>query len=402
MSAERVEAPTEQSAATDDAQARQSAEKLVAGRNANLGELMLAASHAVRAGQPAAAMILLDGAGRFLHNPDAGLMRNFIEEMVTLLGICWREKMNEPALRAIELVLEILAEPLPAGAVELAPAVAGFTQRAGRFALLRREDDLFAGIAAQSSSWLAKACGGNSAGLMQPVIEAWLYRLVKHDRVTALAAVFSAMQTLMAAETDKTALLGNFLQEWRVAASTASLKPNNPLAVQLMEQLLLFALQSDNRDFWPPIVQTSGEAAALTVARHGARDGFFAVRPLLDVGRVMLGDELKLGSSEEPSNLRQLILYLVCDQAIRIANLAARRDMGAVAGDKIEEMYGKWMGMPDQEQHRRSVCRFFQVLLIIWSHKFRRAAKRWTPRENELSEPLLLSEEDQAKLTFLL
>ena len=69
---------------------------------------------------------------------------------------------------------------------------------------------------------LAKACGGNSAGLMQPVIEAWLYRLVKHDRVTALAAVFSAMQTLMAAETDKTALLGNFLQEWRVAASTAS------------------------------------------------------------------------------------------------------------------------------------------------------------------------------------
>lgn len=402
MSAEPGAALEMLAADADELKARQAAETMVAGRNVRLGDLLNAVSQAVSARQSEAAMILLGGAERFINSADEALVDHLIPELTMLLGTCWREKMNDPARRVIEFALALLAKPPYTGSYILAPVVMDFAQRAGRFALLRREDALFGEITAQSASWLAHACSGQSTALITPVMEHWLHRIVKHQRVASVPAIFAVLRELMDVEIDKTAFLEKFLLEWRFAVSTAGLKPGNPLAVELMEHLFLFALQSSNKLFWPIVIRFAGDAATDAIIRQGARDGFFMARPLLDVGRVMLGDELKFGSGAEPDSMRQMVIRLICLQVLRMANLASRGDMLAVAGDKIEEMYKSWILLPGYEPHRRSICRFFQMLLIVWAHRFRRAAKKWVPRERELSEPLLLTEEDQVKLVFLL
>ena len=377
------------------------AQQLAAAPQTKFDELMAAAGHAVSARQQGAAVLLLNGAERFL-SPDPVFLTGFIVQLTSLLGTCWREKMDEAAGKAISLALEGLERLQEPCGQETLAAAAELAQRAGRFALARRNDALFEQVAGKVSVWLAGQCDGKAAGYMLPAMEAWLHRIVRHERTAAVPAVFDSLQVLLAAETDKLAFLDGFLREWRFAVATAGLKPGNPLAVQLMEQLLLWALQADNRSFWPSVIRSAGEAAAFAATRHGVTGGFFLVRPLLDVGRVSLSDELKFGAGEEPDSLRQLLVRLICVQVLRIANLAARGDIMAVAGDKIEELYKAWVGLPESEPHRRSICRFCQMLLIVWAQHFRRAAKKWAPRETELAEPLLLSGEDQAKLAFLL
>ena len=122
----------------------------------------------------------------------------------------------------------------------------------------------------------------------------------------------------------------------------------------------------------------------------------------MDLGRIQLNDELKFGTGPDPENPRQRIIRLVCLATLQIADVAAHGDMGAVVGDKIEEMYRTWAADPHFEPQVRSIQRFCQLLLIFWANNRKRAAKKWAPREKMLAEALLLSEEDREKLTFLL
>ena len=81
--------------------------------------------------------------------------------------------------------------------------------------------------------------------------------------------------------------------------------------------------------------------------------------------------------------------------------MAAHKDFSAVAGDKIEEMYHSWLSDPEYESQKRSIERFCQLLLIFWSQNRKRAARKWTPRDEKLATPLL-SEAERQKLSFLL
>jgi hypothetical protein len=174
------------------------------------------------------------------------------------------------------------------------------------------------------------------------------------------------------------------------------------MASQFVEHLLLFTVRSADSELWLPVSEKIGEAAVLAVSKHGVQAAFSVFRPLLDVGRVNLGDELKFGTGPDPDSMRQRIIRLVCRETLRIAEMAAHADLYAVSGDKIEEMYRCWVSDPQYESHIRPIRRFCQLLLIFWSINRKRAAKNWTPRDKTLSVPLLLTEEDQAKLSFLL
>ena len=402
MSADPCATLSEKLAAGDGEQAGVAAGILLGGQKLTFRELIGAARHAVSAKQTETALILLEGAGRFACVKDAVAAQEFIGELTTLLGICWREKMDSPARKVVELVLHALNEPLPARTKELAAAVAEFARMAGRLALLRKDDAWFESIALQSMEWISQTPAGILEEQALSVLDAWLHRIVKHERLGAVPALFAALAMLNSTDPDRKKSGEDFLREWRVAAATACMNPNSLLSAELVEQLLLFALKLEDRMFWLQVARTVGEVAALAATRNGVRDGFSVMRPLLDVGRVMLGDELKFASGPDPESTRQLIIRLVCEQALRVASLAARNDITAVTGDKLEEMYKSWMETPDYEPHFRSIRRFCQLLLIIWTHKHKRAARKWTPRARELSEPLLITEEEQGKLTFLL
>ena len=383
-------------------QALQSVPDLAAARGTTLSDMSAAIHHAIYARQTELTLSLLEGTRRFfaLSGPDD--LCGLLGQMTAVLAACTREKMMEPAQKTTEMVLELLSAPNCPASGELLPAGAKFAGWAGRFALRRNDVAWFAEIVSKSAAWAAKTGSGQTGEAMLETVDSWLHRILRYDRVEAIPVVFQALSVLYDAVEEKNAFLTNSLIEWRAVSAMACLNPESPAASLLVEELLAFAARTKAPENWAPAVEKIGEVAALTVTKHGVVDGFPVFRPLLDLGRLQLNDELKFGTGPDPENPRQRIIRLVCLATLRIADIGAHGDMGAVAGDKIEEMYRTWAADPRFEPQARSIQRFCQLLLIFWANNRKRAAKKWAPREKMLSEPLLLSEEDRGKLTFLL
>jgi hypothetical protein len=357
--------------------------------------------HALNARQAELAVVLLEESRRFFVSADIATGRQIVEEVTTLLAACWREKMEAPARKAISLTLELLE--LPNGPVRKPdqPVVVHFAGLAGRFALRQNDEVWFGQIAVCTAAWAARELGGQDGEGFLEAFDTWLHRILRNDRAHAIPALFEAFAILYAAETDKEIFASEFLKEWRAVAASACLNPISPVASELVEQLLLFTIRTGDAKLWSPVTERISEVAALAVAKHGVMGAFPVFRPMLDVARVNLGDELKFGTGPDSDSMRQRIIRLVCAETIWIADMAAHSDFGTVAGDKIEEMYQSWIKDPRYEPHIRSIQRFCQLLLIYWANNRKRAARKWTPREKNLSDLLLLKDEDHAKLVFL-
>ena len=380
-------------------QSLQSVPDLAAAKATTLSDMSAAIHHAIYARQPELTLTLLEGTRRFFAVSGPDDLRGLLGQMTAVLAACTREKMIEPAQKTTEMVLGLLSDPNCPASGELLPAGAEFAGWAGRFALRRNDGAWFAEIVSRTAAWAAKTGSGEA---MLETVDSWLHRILRYDRVEAIPALFEALSALYDAVEGKNAFLTNFLTEWRAVSAMACLNPESPAASLLVEELLAFAARTKEPENWAPVVEKVGEVAALAVTKHGIAAGFPVFRPLLDLGRLQLNDELKFGTGPDPENPRQRIIRLVCLATLRIADMAAHGDMGAVAGDKIEEMYRTWAADPRFEPQARSIQRFCQLLLIFWANNRKRAAKKWAPREKMLSEPLLLSEEDRGKLTFLL
>ena len=380
-------------------QALQSVPALAAAKTTTLSDISAAIHHAIYARQPELTLTLLEGTRRFFAVSGPDELRGLLGQMTAVLAACTREKMIEPAQKTTEMVLELMSVPNCPASGELLPMGAKFAGWAGRLALRRNDGSWFAEIVFGTAAWAAKAGSGEA---MLETVDSWLHRILRYDRVEAIPVVFEALTALYDAVEEKNAFLTNFLTEWRAVAAMACLNPESPAASLLVEELLAFAARTKAPENWAPVVEKVGEVAALAVTKHGIAAGFPVFRPLLDLGRLQLNDELKFGTGPDPENPRQRIIRLVCLATLRIADMAAHGDMGAVAGDKIEEMYRTWAVDPRFAPHVRSMQRFCQLLLIFWANNRKRAAKKWAPREKMLAEPLLLSEDDRGKLSFLL
>lgn len=259
----------------------------------------------------------------------------------------------------------------------------------------------FGEIATQTFGWASRLQQVGLAEFFLPTLDAWMHRITRNDLVEALPAFFDAVYFLYLAEADQEAFMTDFLLEWRATATIACLNPVSPMASEWVAQLLLLTIRTENPICFRPVVQRIGEVAGLAVIKHSLQDSFPVFRPLLDVGRVNLTDELKFGSGPDPASLRQRIIRLICDEMLKISDMASRAEVMAVAGDKIEQAYQCWIKDPAYESQLTSIERFCQLLLIYWSMNRKRAARKWTPRDTRLSDPIL-TDEDRAKLTFLL
>ena len=358
--------------------------------------------HAVNAGQPEVALALLDGSRKCLNAVDSATFSPMVGAMTGVLAACRRGKQEETARKAVTLVLELLAEAPGSALPEAAAAVARFAGSAGQYALRCKDASWFGEIALQTAGWAAKNRSPQSDELLLEAVDSWLHRILRQSRPDMLPAVFEAVAILYAEAPDKKKLLTEFLHVWRAVAAMACLNPENPMASQLVEQLLVFVSRCGDAELWSPVSEKIGDVASLAVAKYGITETFAVFRPLLDAGRIQLGDELKFGTGPDPDSLRQHIIRRIGLETLRIADMAAHTDISSVAGDKLEEMYCAWIQAPQFEPHIRSIQRYCQLLLVFWSHNRKRAARRWAPREKSLSEPVLLTDADQAKLSFLL
>ena len=266
---------------------------------------------------------------------------------------------------------------------------------------LRRKDlATFEALAAQIVDWNSRCNSDEGRKLFLAVLDSWMHRIARYRFKDGIPVVFETFFPLMP-ERETEAWLQEFLPEWRAVATVACLDPENPLTAEWVSQLLQMTIRTENSACWRASVRTAGEVSALAVSKHGVERSFPVFRPLLDIGRVALNDELKFGTGPDLSSLRQLTLRLVCAEAVKIAEMSAHGDFAAVAGDKVEEMYQCWSKDPDAEPNLRSIRRFCQLLLVVWSNKRKKTSKKWTPRDKKLAEALM-TEEDRGKLTFLL
>ncbi len=392
----------QQIAASDFEQAETTAKRLAADTSFSFDGFICETHHAVNARQSNLALILLEGAERYFTTAvDAKQLESRVEPLTLLIASCRREKMDEPARRLSGLVLELLDKPDFSSSREALAGIAKFAGIAGRYALRRKDLDWFSAISRQTVAWAVRCESGAAGQVFLPVLDSWMHRITRQELFDGVPVLFESVFLLLAAEPNRGEFLNSFLQEWRTVAATACLNPENPLASEWVEQLLLLTIRAEETAFWRPVTQKIAEVASLAVAKHGVSASFAVFRPLLDVGRVNLGDELKFGTGPDETSLRQLIIRLVCTEAIRVADMAAHKDFSAITGDKIEEMYHSWLRDPSYESQTKSIERFCQLLLIFWSLNRKRAARRWTPREEKLAAPLL-SEEERSKLSFLL
>jgi hypothetical protein len=328
-------------------------------------------------------------------------LQKLMEECALLVASCRREKMDEQARVLVGLALGSLEkQPLPNEQRTIA-AVARFSEISGRYALRRKDVQWFGKIAGQTLGW---ASGQDRFGLREiflPVLDSWMHRITRVYLVDALPAFFEAVYLLYLNDQDKDEFWAAFLLEWRATAAIASQNPVSTMASEWVEQLLLLTIRTENAAYWRPVIQRIGEVAGLAVTKHNIQESLPVFRPLLDVGRVNLADELKFGSGPDPDSVRQRIIRLICDEMLKISDMASRSVLMSVAGDKIEEAFQCWILDPAYESQTVSIQRFCQLLLIYWSMNRKKAARNWTPREQRLSDPLL-TEVERRKLTFLL
>ncbi len=402
MSVKKSDLLHQQIAAGDFEQAENTAHLLSGNTSISQDEFFRYLRHAVNARQSRLVDILAEGNPQFFAlGVDAVSLQQFMEEISLLLAACRREKMNDQAHMLVGLVLRMLEKQTAPIEQPALTAVAKFADISGRYALRRKDIRWFDDIAGQTMGWASRYGQGRPSGLFLPVLDSWMHRINRLGLVDALPVFFEAVFLLYLAETDKEDFIAAFLLEWRSVTTIASLNPVSPMASEWVEQLLLLTIRTENGSYWRQVTQRIGEVASLAVTKHDIQASLPIFRPLLDVGRVNLSDELKFGSGPDPASLRQRIIRLVCDETLKIVDMAARTDISAVAGDKIEEVYHSWINDPAYESQSNSIRRFCQLLLIYWSMNRKRAARKWTPREKKLSEPLL-TDEERAKLTFLL
>lgn len=358
--------------------------------------------HAIHARQPALTGILtgkgIDGLDKVAGSL---LYVHCLEEAELVLAACAREKMDEPARQWIEAIAGSLERQSDKNSYATVKAVASFAEKAGRYALRKKEIDWFADVAQQTTRWLSQSELREAQCLLMSVFESWMHRIQRHSLVDALPVFFDSALLFLQATRMKEAFWNQFLPIWRVAATISSLNPFHSMASDWVEQLLLLLIRSESGFAWRPVVRVIGEVSRVAVSKHDFSQAFPVFRPLLDIARVNLADEIKLGNGPDPESSRQENLRLFCGETLRIAEIAARNDVTAVAGDRIEEMFQAWIVDPDYEAQFRSIQRFCQLMLIYWTVHRRKSSRKWAPREPQLTEPVL-SETDRQKLSFLL
>jgi len=277
-----------------------------------------------------------------------------------------------------------------------------FATLAGRWALQRNDMVLFTDIAERTGRWCSTVTQAGAAEGILPVLDSWLHRIIRHDRSDAIAPLFGALQAACKGTGMPETLLQGFLPDWRVAAGQAALNPESPMARMLVESLLQFAAAYEKQDIWFLALDAVSQVGALSVQKYGVVDGFPVVLPLLEQGRILLLDELKFADGPDSDSLRQAVIRRICRQGLHVAEIAARADVTTNAGDMIVLLHQSWKSTPMMDSYEKSIKKFCQLLLLYWANNRKRTARRWEPQDAEMRVPLLFTEEEHAKLTFLI
>ncbi|MEG6584610.1 hypothetical protein [Dendrosporobacter sp. 1207_IL3150] len=351
--------------------------------------LMAVAVSALRVKQPDVAGYVLDAYKPLIRNLSDTAKISTIEQL-TLIAMVSLKSRNAFMLAKITDLICLLLEQLDKNTSKkvIISGLRGL-KVIGAMSLKRHDEALFREISLKVGSINQFDEEDISIEIVH-ILTGWLHRVIKNEDKVMFSIFVQSTLEFYERGTINNKIFAIIVNEWQNLAGTAVLNPRSSMAAEILDFLLLASERRFDERCWLLAISAAAKTARLAISQHELEDGFKIAYPLLDMGRRLLGTELRL--MDNTNDMRQKALFLIVRESVMLASLQARKDMTSSTGEIIAQLYNCWARYPNMRGNQKSVKKYCQFILLYWMKNRKRQARRGIPEKNELTEPSLLTE----------
>lgn len=316
---------------------------------------------------------------------------------LTLIGVLsFKKKQNFLAAKVVQCILFIMEQTDGSEDRNIVVAAMKALKVLGVLSLRRRDADLFREINQRLSLWLVASRKPNEmTGEIINIFTAWLHRIIWLNETMLFTVIVDVILNLIREDVLIDDGIELVIDELGNVAASACLNPNSPLTPLVLEFMFKLAHGRKTSRCWTKVIAIAGRVAKLGVYRHGLVGAFNVMYPLLELGRKLLGTELKF--IEIVDEIRQQLLFRVVRESLIILTYAARQNLIGSTGETIVDVFTCWTGRPELMVNQKSVKKYCQLLFLFWL-KNKHQGKKYMPCNAEFIEPILFSSIERQRL----
>ncbi|MBP1763339.1 MAG: hypothetical protein H6Q65_397 [Firmicutes bacterium] len=312
-----------------------------------------------------------------------------------------KEKENFIAAKATDGIFTILLLRKKNISAEVVQVCLQGLKEIGVLALNRHDIGLFREIVMRLTEWAVTKNGFEAPIELTEIFSVWLHAIVAKEDEQGLEVVTDFFIRFISDRNLPVEKSISFLQEWLRFAGIASLNPGNVLAPMMMFSGLDAAVKKQNLPLWILAVSAAGQIPARIIQTRGITKAFPVLYPLLESGRILLGNELKFGGEGYGDSYRQQALLVIINETLILLNLGAQQDLISTPDEILAEVRNTWLNYSPACFTRKQAQRYCQLLYYYWRQTKCKPDRHSKNTERELLVPLRLSEQDRQRLKFL-
>ncbi|MBP2650623.1 MAG: hypothetical protein H6Q74_1448 [Firmicutes bacterium] len=315
------------------------------------------------------------------------------EQLSQLAVSCFKE--NYPFLAA--KTAEVVVVAFERKTEERAAVIKALTN-IGVLALKHKDNGLFWEIIVRLDG-LVKGDSLNKSDLAQitNMTGVWLHNIVKYNNTAMFPVLTDFVVNVLNLEKLTQIELTTFVKDWYNVAGTACFTPNSDLAARIIAFTFKMTLSRWESRGMELTVKGACQVARIVILEKGIKEAFPYIWPLLDTGRNLLAQELKLVSAGAEGSYRRHALFAIVRELVVLMRFAARKDMLLTFGEVISQIYQCWLGSFSSGS-AKSIKRFCQLLVAYWL-RIRTGQEKKTMVSNEF---IMKNDQDCQKLLVLI
>jgi len=302
------------------------------------------------------------------------------------------------ASRALENMAAIFSRSDWKGSAETINAAVDAFRLIGIAVLRRKDRELFREVEREFVLCYRRNQNFITAEQLATVITAWIHRTIKNNDRETFETLLGLVEKCL--EPGQRAEFYRLLaREWTNLIGIANLNPHNQLAGLMLEEMLQPVLDREAPDWSRELVKAAGDVVKVAVSRYSLEESFPLVLPLLTLGRRLLKRQLRFehgGAREESGTL----LAAVLNEIVGCAEILARKKLIGDAGEVIYDLWRRWTAEPVPQGGPDAARRFCQVVFLYWACRRRSKAQKSFETTAPLFKPMLLKDEELARLNL--
>ncbi|MHC1745868.1 MAG: hypothetical protein AB9895_01870 [Negativicutes bacterium] len=325
-----------------------------------------------------------------------------VARQLTAVGLhALKEKENFIAAKAADGIIALLTFRKIVASEKLVQLCLQGIKAIGAAALHRHDIGLFREIAVQLADWADKKSDPEISQKLIDILTVWLHDIVKNEDEQGLEVMTEFLFRIIESKEFCDDEISLFLQEWLRLAGIAALNPESTLAPSMMFAGLQAAAKQEDLLLWTLALSAAGQISAQGIQQRGIAKAFSVLYPILETGRILLGNELKFGGDGYADSYRQQALQVVVNESLILINLAARRSLISTVDEMIAEARGSWLNYPSAYYTRKQAKKYCQLLYFYWRQTQGKSGYGGKETETELIVPLRLTEQERKRIKFL-